>query len=130
MKNLSSIVVAAIALGSFGAAAADLTEHERAELRQRAQEYQSERTRDPNFEPGEARLNREPGELRAPARSQRSEASSRSKSPKASKASKSSKAHSGERKARASEKTHAKRDKPRIRDRVKQIKKLPGALVR
>lgn len=117
MKSLMSIVVAAIALGPL-CVAADLTEQERAELRQRAQEYQTERGRNPNFEPGEARLNREPGELRAPVRAHRS------------KASKTTKAQRGERKVHAADKAHAKRDKPRIRDRMKQIRKLPGALVR
>ena len=57
MKTISRLFIAAIwAAASAGAWSADnLGEQEGAELRQRAQEFQNQRARNPDFQPGEGR---------------------------------------------------------------------------
>lgn len=63
MENIAGIVIAAaLAAASWSAWSADLDDQERTELRQRAQEYQNQRARDPEFQPGVGRLNPEPAE--------------------------------------------------------------------
>ena len=55
MKKIITIVLAGFAAASLCASAAELTDQDRAELRQRAQEFQNERARNPEFQPGEGR---------------------------------------------------------------------------
>jgi hypothetical protein len=100
--------VSALALGSFAASAAD-TADERSELRQRAEAYQSERARNPDFQPGERRLTPE----------QRSEAPR--KRPKA-------QAKSASKKGAKSAKKTTGRDK--AKKTVRSLRKIPGAFVR
>jgi hypothetical protein len=105
MKNVFSVaLVAALALGSISARAADT--EERSELRQRAEEYQSQRARNPEFQPGEGRLTpQQPAER--------------------------PKRH----KANRSTKNQAKSGQPETRrtkaaKKVRSLKKIPGAFVR
>ena len=57
MKKIFGVIIAALlGAASAGAWSADnLGEKEGAELRQRAQEFQNERARNPEFQPGEGR---------------------------------------------------------------------------
>ena len=60
MKTLTALTfVSALVFAAAGASAADLTDSDRSELRQRAEELQAQRARNPEFQPGEGRLNRE-----------------------------------------------------------------------
>jgi hypothetical protein len=72
MKHrFASIVAALCAAASAGAwSAENLGEKEGAELRQRAQEFQNQRARNPDFQPGEGRSIAEAGQP-APKRSAR-----------------------------------------------------------
>ena len=57
MKTLIAFaLVSGFALASATASAAELTDPDRSELRQRAEAFQAERSRNPNFQPGEGRL--------------------------------------------------------------------------
>ena len=59
VKTLLTMAIAStIALGAIPAHAADGAE-ERSELRQRAEVFQAERARNPDFQPGQGRLNAE-----------------------------------------------------------------------
>lgn len=63
MKNITGIAIAAaLAAAAWSASSADLSDQERTELRQRAEEYHNERARNPEFQPGAGRLNPEPAE--------------------------------------------------------------------
>lgn len=58
MNRLMTIAIAStLALGAISAGAADSAADERSELRQRAEAFQAERARNPDFQPGEGRLN-------------------------------------------------------------------------
>jgi hypothetical protein len=107
-KRFGLAFVSVLALGSIAASAADTAE-ERSELRQRAEAYQSERARNPDFQPGEGRL----------APEQRSEAP-----PKRQKA----QAQSGSKKRARRAATQTTRDK--AKKTVTSLKKIPGAFVR
>ena len=62
MKEIICIVLASFAAASLCASAAELSDQERAELRQRAQEFQNQRARDPDFQPGEGRATAQPAD--------------------------------------------------------------------
>src|SRR4051812_37626753 len=108
-KVLKLALVTAFAFVSVAVRGADITApEERAELRQRADAYQSERARNRDFQPGEGRL--PPGE--------RGEAPPKHKNPHAKSGTKP--------KPKATHKTSAsKTDKA-----VSSLKKIPGAFVR
>ena len=116
MKTLIALaVVSGFALASTGAFAADFTDQDRSELRQRAEAFQAERARNPNFQPGEGRLSRQTADL--PPREARGAGKGR-----VSKASK--RASKGN--ARASKgKTETRRQKA-----SRKVKNIPGAIVR
>jgi hypothetical protein len=70
VNRLIAIVSIAVAAAfSTGASAGELSGDERSELRQRAEEFQSQRARNPEYQPGEGRLSRASGD--APARAMR-----------------------------------------------------------
>ncbi|HEX2827081.1 MAG TPA: hypothetical protein VHP37_12090 [Burkholderiales bacterium] len=60
MKSIFVALVAALAAAGSAWGADNLGEQEAAELRQRAQEFQNLRERDPEFQPGEGRSAPEP----------------------------------------------------------------------
>lgn len=106
---LITALVSVMTLGSSAARAADSGTEERSELRQRAEELQAQRARNPDFQPGEGRLNPEQ-RAGAPARSGKSHAKR------------------GPQKQAKTAKTGTQRE--RAAKRVRSLKKLPGALVR
>jgi hypothetical protein len=57
------MIVAGFTAVSLGAWSAELSDQDRTELRQRAQELQSQRARNPDFQPGEARSAVEPARM-------------------------------------------------------------------
>jgi hypothetical protein len=107
-KLFSIALVSTLALGSLAARAADTAE-ERSELRQRAEAYQAERARNPEYQPGEGRLTPQ----------QRTEMPPKRQKAHAKRASR-SQAKSG-----PTETRRAKAAK-----RVRSLKKIPGAFVR
>ncbi len=153
MKTLIGVtLVSILTLGSVGARSADMTGDERSELRQRADELQNQRARNPGFEPGQGRLEPQRGEMRvdrnkgdvkspshARGKSPQTAKATKAKAPRAAKASKASKASKAKaRKAGRSSKA-SKRAKARRAASVRQakqaeqkrsIKDMPGALVR
>ena len=108
-KLLSTALVCMLTLGALAARAADDGTEERSELRQRAEELQAQRARNPDFQPGEGRLSPE----------QRADAPARSQKPHAKR---------GSQKQANTAKTGTRRE--RTAKRVRSLKKLPGALVR
>ena len=57
MKRFASVLIAAaFASGAMYAHAADMSDQERTDLRQRAQEMQNQRSRNPGFQPGQGRV--------------------------------------------------------------------------
>lgn len=105
MNRIISIALAAgFAAVSLCASAADLTDQDRSELRRRAQEFQNERSRNPNFQPGQGRVNAAP--VAATVKSSRVTKSRVTKTGK-----KETRRHKAANKARS-------------------LKKIPGALVR
>ena len=61
MNRIAGVVIAAVLMGTaMGARAAELSDQDRAELRQRAQEFNNQRSRDPDFQPGHGRA--QPGD--------------------------------------------------------------------
>ena len=57
MKRFASVLIsAAFASVAMCAQAADMSGDDRSELRQRAQEFQNQRSRNPDFQPGQARM--------------------------------------------------------------------------
>jgi hypothetical protein len=69
VNRIALVLAAGFAAVSICASAADLTDHDRSELRQRAEAFHAERARNPEYQPGEGRLNRQPDAT--PARSAR-----------------------------------------------------------
>ena len=107
-KLFSVALVSTLALGSLAARAADSAD-ERSELRQRAEAYQSERARNPDFQPGDGRLTPQQRAEKPPKR-QKAHAKRVSKN----------QAKSGQ--------TETRRAK--AAKRVRSLKKIPGAFVR
>lgn len=62
MQTIIAIVLAGFAAASFSASAVELSDQERAELRQRAEEFQNQRARNPDFQPGEGRSTAQPAD--------------------------------------------------------------------
>ena len=57
MKRFASVLIAAVfASAAMYAHAAELSDQERTDLRQRAQEMQNQRSRYPDFQPGQGRV--------------------------------------------------------------------------
>jgi len=57
VKTTTVVLLAAgFAAASTGAWSAELSDQDRAELRQRAQEFHNQRARNPDFQPGQGRL--------------------------------------------------------------------------
>jgi hypothetical protein len=98
-----------------------MSSEERSELKQRADAFQAERARNPDFQPGEARLNRTPGQLPTDA----SEPKVRAKATKGTKGAKAKQAKATKSKAQRAEKPAQKKKK-----RGRSFKDLPGAFVR
>jgi hypothetical protein len=107
-KLFSIALVSAFSLGSLCAYAADMSNDERSELRQRAETFQAERNRNPEYQPGAGRLNPQP----ATAEPKQRRAGARAKAPKQAKA----------------QKTETRRQK--AGKRVRSLKNIPGAFVR
>jgi hypothetical protein len=105
MNRTIAIALAAVfGAASLSASGAELTDQDRSELRQRAQEFQNERARNPDFQPGQGRINPEPADTGAKrsARATKAKAAGKPKETRRQKAAK----------------------------KVRSLKKIPGAFVR
>ena len=58
-RTIAVTIAAALSTFSIGAGSAELSDSDRAELRQRAQEFNNQRSRDPGFQPGQGRAQRD-----------------------------------------------------------------------
>ena len=116
-KFFSVACVASLALACVCASAGEMSSEERSELKQRADAFQAERARNPDFQPGEGRLNRPSAELRPEATAKKG----RAKTAKGTRSTKAAKAAKVQR-------SGAKPDRKRKRGR--SLKDLPGAFVR
>ena len=60
MRIHGGVIAMVLTLGTCCASAAELNDQDRTDLRQRAQELQNQRSRNPDFQPGEGRLSAPP----------------------------------------------------------------------
>ena len=108
MNRLSTIAMfLTVALSALSAHAADSAADERSELRQRAEAFQAERARNPDFQPGEGRLNAQRGEVQ-PKRERQARLV----------------------KIQPAKNAAKKTTREKAAKRVRSLKKLPGAFVR
>ena len=108
MKIIFVTIVAALLAAGSAWSADNLADPEAAELRQRAQEFQSQRARDPDFQPGEGRSAPEP-----------EQASGKHSKKRA------AKAHAPVKKSEAKEPMKEKASR-----KARSLKNIPGAFVR
>ena len=102
--RIMGVVLAAVVAAAGTSAYAQLSEQESAELRQRAPEFQNERSRNPDFQPGQ-------GRSAAPADATAKPAARTGKSRKAAKKEKET-------------------GREKVANKVRSIRKVPGAFVR
>ena len=145
MKKLIAVSAAfAAALACTGAAsAAELAEQERSELRQRAEMFQSQRARNPDFQPGEGRVSPQRADVPPRAAKKRVTADTRSRATNT-RAAADTRSRAGKTRAAADAQSRAaskrgndvsKTAQPETRrqkaaKKVRSIKKIPGAFVR
>jgi hypothetical protein len=103
-KLFAAVVVSTFGLSALSVLAADLTNEERAELRQRTETLQADRLQNPDRRADDVRLNQQRGEVRLNPR--------------------------GELKTKATKSTKAKRSHVKKKKAKRSVKNLPGALVR